>query len=280
MVMCNHCRTTRIPKNSLVRKENHLYACPAYHVAAAALKRQQSATAADTNKTHHDVFDSPSDDDNDTNTTSNDDNDNSNENNSNGAGALTSSGMAVSDVLPLDFLQSSIDNRALRAKPGNSKDAVAARYNPSGVTTAASTAASAARTNRTSSATSVADDIYSGMPYSSYSLPYSAPEPSSLRTLMAQEESRKRRRDTGSPPLPNESGSPARGEVVVVAAAAAGAAAGAPRSSGKRLKYAEFYLDEEDFDFVCQAVGAREERFRDIVERLARLVRLRDTRGP
>lgn len=46
----------------------------------------------------------------------------------------------------------------------------------------------------------------------------------------------------------------------------------------KRLKHAELYLDEADFDFVCSAQTPREERFAALVERLARLVRLRDMR--
>ncbi|KAI5253467.1 hypothetical protein E4T42_02870 [Aureobasidium subglaciale] len=46
----------------------------------------------------------------------------------------------------------------------------------------------------------------------------------------------------------------------------------------KKLKHAELYLDEDDFDFVSSAQTAREERFAALVERLARLVRLRDMR--
>jgi hypothetical protein len=48
---------------------------------------------------------------------------------------------------------------------------------------------------------------------------------------------------------------------------------------GKRLRHAEFYLDEDEFDFVCSAQTAREARYAVLVERLARLVRLRDTSG-
>ncbi|KAI5245847.1 hypothetical protein E4T43_02932, partial [Aureobasidium subglaciale] len=47
----------------------------------------------------------------------------------------------------------------------------------------------------------------------------------------------------------------------------------------KKLKHAELYLDEDDFDFISSAQTAREERFAALVERLARLVRLRDMRN-
>ncbi|CAD0113095.1 unnamed protein product [Aureobasidium uvarum] len=46
----------------------------------------------------------------------------------------------------------------------------------------------------------------------------------------------------------------------------------------KRFKHAELYLDEEDLAFITSAQTAREERFAAMVERLARLVRLRDMR--
>ncbi|KAH0270351.1 hypothetical protein KCU91_g8115, partial [Aureobasidium melanogenum] len=52
------------------------------------------------------------------------------------------------------------------------------------------------------------------------------------------------------------------------------------RMSGnaKRFKHAELYLDEDDLLFVSSAQTPREERFAALVERLARLVRLRDMR--
>jgi hypothetical protein len=46
----------------------------------------------------------------------------------------------------------------------------------------------------------------------------------------------------------------------------------------KRYKHAELYLDEDDLAFMTSAQSAREERFAALVERLARLVRLRDMR--
>ncbi|KAI4730831.1 hypothetical protein E4T49_01192 [Aureobasidium sp. EXF-10728] len=50
------------------------------------------------------------------------------------------------------------------------------------------------------------------------------------------------------------------------------------QGNAKRFKHAELYLDEEDLAFVTSAQTAREERFAALVERLARLVRLRDMR--
>lgn len=49
-------------------------------------------------------------------------------------------------------------------------------------------------------------------------------------------------------------------------------------SGPKRYKHAELYLDEDDLAFMTSAQSAREERFAALVERLARLVRLRDMR--
>ncbi|KAK6004240.1 hypothetical protein QM012_009090 [Aureobasidium pullulans] len=49
-------------------------------------------------------------------------------------------------------------------------------------------------------------------------------------------------------------------------------------TTAKRFKHAELYLDEDDLVFVSSAQTAREERFAALVERLARLVRLRDMR--
>lgn len=49
-------------------------------------------------------------------------------------------------------------------------------------------------------------------------------------------------------------------------------------ASNKRFKHAELYLDEDDLLFVGSAHTPREERFAALVERLARLVRLRDMR--
>lgn len=49
-------------------------------------------------------------------------------------------------------------------------------------------------------------------------------------------------------------------------------------SGPKRYKHAELYLDEDDLAFMTSAQTAREERFAALVERLARLVRLRDMR--
>lgn len=49
-------------------------------------------------------------------------------------------------------------------------------------------------------------------------------------------------------------------------------------SSGSGFKNAELYLDEHDFDFLCSAATSREQRFAALVERLARLVRVRDMR--
>jgi len=46
----------------------------------------------------------------------------------------------------------------------------------------------------------------------------------------------------------------------------------------KHYKHAELYLDEDDLAFMTSAQTAREERFAALVERLARLVRLRDMR--
>jgi hypothetical protein len=46
----------------------------------------------------------------------------------------------------------------------------------------------------------------------------------------------------------------------------------------KRYKHAELYLDEDDLAFMTSAQTHREERFAALVERLARLVRLRDMR--
>ncbi|KAG9656475.1 hypothetical protein KCU64_g5850, partial [Aureobasidium melanogenum] len=48
--------------------------------------------------------------------------------------------------------------------------------------------------------------------------------------------------------------------------------------NAKRFKHAELYLDEDDLLFVSSAQTPREERFAALVERLARLVRLRDMR--
>ncbi|KAG9680756.1 hypothetical protein KCU95_g15739, partial [Aureobasidium melanogenum] len=48
--------------------------------------------------------------------------------------------------------------------------------------------------------------------------------------------------------------------------------------TAKRFKHAELYLDEDDLVFVGSAQTPREERFAALVERLARLVRLRDMR--
>ncbi|KEQ65038.1 uncharacterized protein M437DRAFT_72987 [Aureobasidium melanogenum CBS 110374] len=48
--------------------------------------------------------------------------------------------------------------------------------------------------------------------------------------------------------------------------------------AAKRFKHAELYLDEDDLVFVGSAQTPREERFAALVERLARLVRLRDMR--
>lgn len=49
-------------------------------------------------------------------------------------------------------------------------------------------------------------------------------------------------------------------------------------SQPKRYKHAELYLDEDDLAFMTSAQTVREERFAALVERLARLVRLRDMR--
>jgi hypothetical protein len=46
----------------------------------------------------------------------------------------------------------------------------------------------------------------------------------------------------------------------------------------KRYKHAELYLDEDDLAFMTSAHTPREEKFAAMVERLARLVRLRDMR--
>lgn len=46
----------------------------------------------------------------------------------------------------------------------------------------------------------------------------------------------------------------------------------------KRYKHAELYLDEDDLAFMTSAQTPREEKFAALVERLARLVRLRDMR--
>jgi hypothetical protein len=46
----------------------------------------------------------------------------------------------------------------------------------------------------------------------------------------------------------------------------------------KRYKHAELYLDEDDLAFMTSAQTPREEKFAAMVERLARLVRLRDMR--
>jgi hypothetical protein len=46
----------------------------------------------------------------------------------------------------------------------------------------------------------------------------------------------------------------------------------------KRYKHAELYLDEDDLAFMTSAQTHREERFAALVERFARLVRLRDMR--
>lgn len=52
----------------------------------------------------------------------------------------------------------------------------------------------------------------------------------------------------------------------------------AGNAPAKRFKHAELYLDEDDLLFVSSAQTLREERFAALVERLARLVRLRDMR--
>lgn len=52
----------------------------------------------------------------------------------------------------------------------------------------------------------------------------------------------------------------------------------ASNTPAKRFKHAELYLDEDDLLFVSSAQTPREERFAALVERLARLVRLRDMR--
>lgn len=49
-------------------------------------------------------------------------------------------------------------------------------------------------------------------------------------------------------------------------------------SQPKRYKHAELYLDEDDLAFMTSAQTPREEKFAALVERLARLVRLRDMR--
>ena len=52
----------------------------------------------------------------------------------------------------------------------------------------------------------------------------------------------------------------------------------AQQQQPKRYKHAELYLDEDDLAFMTSAQTQREERFAGLVERLARLVRLRDMR--
>lgn len=272
MVACNHCLTGKVPKNNLVRKENHLRNCQAYQIAVT-LQQQQQQQQSQQQRTQQVLSNADTDDDNNNNI-SNTGTDVNESNNAEGSHSLATN----VDVLPLDVLQASIANRALRAKPGNSRAGMLARgsipaprYSSNGDGYASSTGGA-----------TVADDIYSGVPYlypagSGASNPYAVDHPNSLRSLMAATEAggggggsgRKRQRGV-SPGLPNESTSPA----------ARMSDADARRTSGwKKLKYAEFYLDEDDFEFVSRALTPREERFREIVERLARLVRLRDTRG-
>lgn len=268
MVACNHCLTGKVPKNNLVRKENHLRNCQAYQIAVTLQQQQQQSQQQQSQQVLSDA-DTDDLDDNNNNTT-----DVNKSNNAEGASGLA----ADVDVLPLDVLQASIANRALRAKPGNSRAGMIARgfgvtqrYGSNGDGYASSPGGA-----------TVADDIYSGVPYlypagNGASNSYTVDHPNSLRSLMAATEAggsggsngRKRAREV-SPGLPNESMSPG---------ARISDADGRRMSGWKKLKYAEFYLDEDDFEFVSRAVTPREEKFREIVERLARLVRLRDTRG-
>jgi hypothetical protein len=258
MVICSHCQTFKLPRNSLARKEEHLRTCAAFALSPLSTRRDDNGrTLLEDSIARRAGRTKPG---------------NSNKTEEEREmlklrrlGAV----LAYGNVGP--ELQEGIQERVERILRGESS-----MMGPRTVVGA----------DRSFQPSHIVDDANEGHGLDDFGSPGEFDTPSanaggSNQTMAALLESA-----TRNTPAASTMGNPRKrplptgfeDEIPHLVSMPQSSRLGNSAQQPKRYKHAELYLDEDDLAFMTSAQTHREERFAALVERLARLVRLRDMR--